>query len=405
MTVTDSDIAQALAPIFSGGAATVAERLHSYPDGVCRTELSGGARIWVVSRYEDVKRLLCDPRLDLNKHSSRAGYQGFGLPAALDANLLNLDGADHARLRRLVSSAFTARRVEGLADGIQGTAEALVDGFVCTGRADLLGDFAVLLPVIVICDLLGIASEQGEDLRAATQVMFAPDRRTPAELAAALGRIISLLKSIVAAKREQPADDLLSAMIAARDGQDRLAEDELLSLAFLTLFAGYENSVHLITGAMLRLLSEPGLAAAVLAEASPHTPAMERAVEEHLRLDQPVATALRRFPTEDIRVGATTIPAGDVVLLAISAANVDPAVAGGRLGHLSFGQGVHYCLGAPLARLEARIAIWTLMHQLPGLELAVPEDELLWKSGHRQRFLTGLPVRFTPQNSKSGRRA
>ena len=401
----DSDIARALAPIFAEEAAAVARRLHSYPDGVYRTRLPGGARIWVVSRYEDVRRLLADPRLNLNKRSSRAGYQGFGLPAALEANLLNLDGSDHARLRRLVASAFTARRVDGLGERIRGTAEALIDGVRGQAGADLLAAFAAPLPVIVICDLLGIASEQGEDLRAATQVMFAPDRRTPAELAAALGRIISLLTSIVAAKREQPADDLLSAMIAARDGQDRLAEDELLSLAFLTLFAGYENSVHLITGAMLRLLSEPGLAAAVLAEASPHTPAMERAVEEHLRLDQPVATALRRFPTEDIRVGATTIPAGDVVLLAISAANVDPAVAGGRLGHLSFGQGVHYCLGAPLARLEARIAIWTLMHQLPGLELAVPEDELLWKSGHRQRFLTGLPVRFTPQNSKSGRRA
>jgi cytochrome P450 len=404
MTVKDSDIAQALAPIFAGGPAAVAELLHSYPDGVCRTELPDGSRIWVVGRYEDVKRLLCDPRLDLNKHSSRAGYQGFGLPAALDANLLNLDGADHARLRRLVSSAFTARRAAGLAEGIRATAESLVDGFVCTGQADLLADFAVLMPVIVICDLLGIEADQGEDLREATQVLFAPDRRTPAELAAALGRIIGLLTSIVAAKREQPADDLLSAMIGARDGQDRLAEDELLSLAFLTLFAGYENSVHLITGAVLRLLSEPELAEAIRAEDSPHTPAMERAIEEHLRLDQPVATALRRFPTEDIQVGTTTIPAGDVVLLALGAANADSAAAGGRLGHLSFGQGVHYCLGAPLARLEARIAIWTLMHQLPGLELAVPEDDLVWKSGHRQRFLTGLPVRFTPQNSNSRRR-
>jgi cytochrome P450 len=395
VTVRDSDIAGALAQIFAEEAAAVAQRLHSYPDGVYHTQLSDGARIWVVSRYEDVKRLLADPRLNLNKLSSRASYQGFGLPPALEANLLNLDGEDHARLRRLISSAFTARRADGLGERIRSTAESLIDGFSCGGETDLLTGFAAPLPVIVICDLLGISVEQGVGLRQATETLLAPGRFTPQELAVAMGEIIRLLTTVITDKRERPADDLLSAMVAARDGEDRLTEEELLSLAFLTLFAGYENSVHLITGAIARLLSDPELAKAVREEPSPHTPAMEGVVEELLRLDQPLATAIRRFPTEDVRVGDTVIPAGDIVLLAIGAANHDPAAAATG-AHLSFGQGVHYCLGAPLARLETRIAIWTLMQRLPDLCLAVAEDQLVWKSGHRQRVLTGLPVRFTP---------
>ncbi|HEV2637279.1 MAG TPA: cytochrome P450 [Actinocrinis sp.] len=393
MTVKDSDIAGALAQIFAEEAAAVARRLHSYPDGVYGTELAGGARIWVVSRYEDVRRLLSDPRLDLDKRSSRAGYQGFGLPPALEANLLNLDGEDHARLRRLVSAAFTARRADGLGAGIRATAEALVDGFAGRGETDLLPGYAAPLPVSVICALLGIAADRGAALRAATGTLLAPGRYTAPELAVAMGEIIRLLTEVIEDKRARPADDLLSAMVAARDGEDRLTEQELLSLTFLTLFAGYENSVHLLTGAVARLLADPELAAAVRAEPSPHTPAVGRVVEELLRLDQPLATAIRRFPTEDVRVGSAVIPAGDIVLLAIGAANHDPAALG---GHLSFGQGVHYCLGAPLARLETRIAVWTLLGRLPDLALAVPPADLVWRSGHRQRVLTSLPVRFTP---------
>jgi cytochrome P450 len=390
MTVKDADIARALIPVLSGEPSAVSERLRAEADGVHCATLADGAHVWVVSRYDDVKRLLADPRLALNKRHSRTGYQGFGLPPALEVNLLNLDGAEHARLRRLVTAAFTARRADQLRDRIQATSDALLDAFPTTGGTlDLVAAYAAPLPVAVICDLLGVPAHQGSTLRECTQVLLAPGKYGPADLAATLGRILALLTELIAAKRAEPADDLLTAMIAAHDGDDRLSQDELLSLAFLILFAGYENSVHLISAGIARALAEPELAAAIRAESDPHTAPMNRIVEQFLKYDQPATTAIRRFPTEDIKVGDAVIPAGDTVLLAAAAANHDPASEG---GHLTFGHGAHYCLGAPLARLEVRIAVWTVLHRLPDLTLSVPYADLDWKSDHRQHALTALPV-------------
>ncbi|WP_194911175.1 cytochrome P450 family protein [Catenulispora rubra] len=405
MTVTDADIARALVPVLGADHEVVAERLHAEPGGVHFTRLAGGERIWVVSRYEDVRNLLADPRLALNKKASRAGYQGFGLPPALEANLLNLDGEDHARLRWLVSSAFTARRVDGLRGRIQAQADELVDALAGdatadTGVADLVSAYAAPLPIAVICDLLGVPGEQGATLRGYTQVLLAPGEYGPEQVAGTMRGIIGLLSGLLAAKRDEPADDLLSAMIAARDGADRLSEDELLSLAFLILFAGYENSVHVISAAVARLLADSAAADAVRAEPDAHTPGMTALVEEVLRRDQPGTTAIRRFPTEDVALGeGVVIPAGDTVLLSVSSANRDPEAAaisgagvGAGAGHVTFGHGVHYCLGAPLARLEVRIALWTLLARLPDLALVVPSEELVWRSSHRQRSLAALPV-------------
>ncbi|HEU5354852.1 MAG TPA: cytochrome P450 [Actinocrinis sp.] len=397
MTVRDVDIARALIPVLSGEPSAVAERLHAEPDGVYRATLPNDTHVWVVSRYDDVKRLLADPRLAVNKRNSRTGYQGFGLPPALDANLLNLDGADHARLRRLVTSAFTARRVEQLRDRIQATSRALVDALSSAGAVDLVAAYTAPLPVAVICDLLGVPADQGSTLRECTKVLLSPGKYGPADLAATLGRILGLLTELIAAKRTEPTDDLLTAMICAHDGDDRLSADELVSLAFLILFAGYENSVHLISAAVARALAEPRLAAAIRAEPDPHTEPMNRITEQFLKYDQPATTAIRRFPTEDVKVGDAVIPAGDTVLLATTAANHDPAAGGS--GHVSFGHGAHYCLGAPLARLEVRIAVWTLLRRLPGLTLTVPYRDLEWKSDHRQHALVTVPVTLTPQST------
>ena len=397
MTVKDADIARALVSVLGADHEVVAERLRAEPGGVHCARLAGGERIWVVSRYEDVRSLLADPRLALNKKASLAGYEGFGLPPALEANLLNLDGEDHARLRRLVSSAFTARRVEGLRELIQARADALIDGIPAEasegGVADLVAAFAAPLPIAVICDLLGVPGEQGATLRGYTQVLLAPGEFGPAEVAGTMRGIIGLLAGLLAAKRDEPGDDLLSAMIAARDGADRLSEDELLSLAFLILFAGYENSVHVISAATARLLADPDAVETIRQQADPHAPAMTAMVEEILRRDQPGTTAIRRFPTEDIALGdGVVIPAGDTVLLSVSSANRDAQATAPGAGHVTFGQGVHYCLGAPLARLEVRIALWTLLNRLPDLALAVSAEELVWRSSHRQRSLAALPV-------------
>jgi cytochrome P450 len=400
VVVKDADVARVLSPVLAGGPEEVAARLLAEPDGVHRAVLADGARVWVVSRHDDVRRLLADPRLALDKRVSRGGYRGFQLPAALDANLLNMDGADHARLRRLVVSAFTARRIDSLAQPIQASCDALIDAFPPAGSADLIDVYSAPLPVAVISDLLGVPGQDGAALRECTQVLMTPEKFEPADAAAAVGQIIRLLGGLIAARRAEPADDLLSAMIAARDGADRLSEDELLSLAFLILFAGYENSVHLIASATARLFAEPEGAALIRAQDSPHTPAMRKLVEEFLRDDAPLTNAIRRFPTEDIKIGETVIPAGDLVYLSITAANRDAEAgpADQRRGpadaHLSFGHGPHYCLGAPLARLETRVALWTLFRRLPDLALGVPQAELSWKTSHRQHVLRGLPVTY-----------
>lgn len=415
MAVKDVDIARVLRPVLAGGPDEAAARLLAEPDGVHRAELPGGERVWVVSRYDDVRRLLADPRLALDKRRSRGGYRGLELPPALDANLLNMDGPDHARLRKLVVSAFTARRVDSLGERVQANCDALIDAFPAGGSADLLDAYAAPLPVAVICDLLGVPGADGAALRECTQVLLTPANFAPADAAAAMGRIIRLLSGVIAAKRSAagapgdgtPDTDLLSAMVAARDGADRLSEDELLSLAFLILFAGYENSVHVITAATRLLLARPALAARVRAQDSPHTTEMQRLVEDFLRDEPPVTHAFRRFPTEDVKVGATVIPAGDAVYLSVSAANRDAAASAAREAgngaadaHVTFGHGPHYCLGAPLARLETRIALWTLFRRLPDLALAVPPAELSWKSDHRQHVLRALPVTYSVADSR-----
>lgn len=401
MVVKDADVARALSPVLAGSQEEAAARLLAEPDGVYRTELPDGARVWIVSRHDDVRQLLADPRLALDKRMSRGGYRGFQLPPALDANLLNMDGADHARLRKLVVSAFTARRVESLAEPIQASCDALIDALPSEGSADLVDVYAAPLPVSVISDLLGVPGQDGTALRESTQVLMTPGKFSPADAATAVGRIIRLLSELIAARRAEPGDDLLSAMIAARDGADRLSEDELLSLAFLVLFAGYENSVHLVTAATARLLAEPERAARIRAQDTPHTPQMRQLVEEFLRDEPPLTNAIRRFPTEDIMVGDTVIPAGDIVYLSISTANRDAGAGAPDPGtvsadaHVTFGHGPHYCIGAPLARLETRIALWTLFRRLPDLALAVPATELPWKTDHRQHVLRALPVTYS----------
>ncbi|MBV8931616.1 MAG: cytochrome P450, partial [Kutzneria sp.] len=218
----------------------------------------------------------------------------------------------------------------------------------------------------------------------------------PSDARNAIAGITGFIVSLIAAKRAAPADDLLSAMIEARDADDRLSEDELLSLAFLILWAGYENSVHLIGNGLLALLTDP-----------PSLPRMRSApaegVDELLRYADPNQFAIRRFPLVDVVIGGATIQAGQTVLLGIASANRDPARfdspelldLGRQDGqHLSFGLGAHYCLGAPLARLEAEVAIGTLLRRLPDLALDTDCPAPRWRPSFRSRGLLELPVTF-----------
>jgi cytochrome P450 len=359
-----------------------------------------GLPAWLVTRYDDVRQALADPRLSLDKRNAApGGYRGMALPPALDANLLNMDPPDHTRIRRLVSQAFTPRRVAQLREPIRKTADQLLDAIAPYGRADLIASYAAPLPINVICDLLGVAPEDRRDFRAWTDALVAPDPAEPSRAKEAVGAMLAFFTELIARKRAEPADDLLSALIAVRDEEDRLSEDELMSLAFLILFAGYENTVHLIGNATLALLSHPGQLAALRADPG----RLGGAVEELARYDGPVPLAIRRFPTEDITVGGVTIPAGETVLLSLAAAHRDPHrftdpdrldIGRDATGHLALGHGIHYCLGAPLARMETEIALAALLERFPRLELDVPYGELRWRPSMRARGLLTLPVRY-----------
>jgi cytochrome P450 len=359
-----------------------------------------GLPAWLVTRYEDVRQALADPRLSLDKRNAAPGnYRGMVLPPALDANLLNMDPPDHSRIRRLVSQAFTPRRIAQLREPIRKTADQLLDAIAPHGRADLIASYAAPLPITVICDLLGVAPQDRRDFRAWTDALVAPDPAEPSRAKEAVGGLLASFTQLIARKRAEPADDLLSALIAVRDEEDQLDEDELMSLAFLILFAGYENTVHLIGNATLALLSHPDQLAALRADPG----RLGGAVEELARYDGPAPLAIRRFPTEDITVGGVTIPAGETVLLSLAAAHRDPHrftdpdrldIGRDATGHLALGHGIHYCLGAPLARMESEIALAALLERFPRLELDVPYGDLRWRPSMRARGLLTLPVRY-----------
>ncbi|MEU4220714.1 cytochrome P450 [Actinoplanes sp. NPDC026623] len=362
------------------------------PAPVSRADLPDGSPVWLVTRYTDVRALLADPRLSVNKSNGNGSWSGFSLPPALDANLLNMDPPDHTRIRRLVSQAFTPRRVENLRPRIQETADALLDELAGQDEADLVRDYAGPLPVAVISDLLGVPEPDRNDFRSWTDAMVSPPARDRAAAGRAVFTIHAYLEKLLAAKRTDPADDLLSALIAARDDGDRLTEDELTSLAFLLLLAGYENTVHAIGTSLFTLLRE---------SAFPPDPAhLGSTIEELLRFEPPAPVVLRRFPTEDVDVAGVVVPRGETVLLVVAAANRDPEafpasdeVRPGRPGaHLSFGHGIHYCLAAPLARVELEVAVGTVARRFPRMRLATPAGEVRWRPSFRTRGLVALPV-------------
>ncbi|MEV3908913.1 cytochrome P450 family protein [Streptomyces canus] len=358
-----------------------------------------GTPAWIVTRYDDVRAALADPRLSLDKRYATAGtYKGFSLPPALDANLLTMDPPDHTRIRRLVGRAFTPRRIEQLRGPIRRTADRLLDALGSHGTTDLIASYAAPLPITVICDLLGIPDEHRLDFRVWTDTLVAPDPAAgPAAAKEAVVAMLGFFTRLLADKRREPADDLLSDLIAVRDEGDRLSEDELMSLAFLILFAGYENTVQLIGNAVLALFQHPGQLAA-LREDPARLPA---ATEEFLRYEGPALLAIRRFPVEDVTIGGVTVPAGETVWVSPSAANRDPDrfpdpdrldLARDASGHLALGHGIHYCLGAPLARAETEIALAALLERFPDLALAEPTPK--WRNSLRARGLLALQVSY-----------
>jgi cytochrome P450 len=374
---------------------------------VRRAVLANGVEAWLVTRYEDGLAAMSDPRMSSDLHHATDPRLLEQQPAAepFPRSMLRVDPPDHTRLRRLVSKAFTARRIAELRPRVEKITDQLLDGVTPVGRADLISEFALPLPVTVISELLGVPVDDRDGFQEWTNVMLdqRAGRPNQVRLEQAWQQMLAYLEQLLAAKRARPDDDLLSALIIARDEEQRLDENELVAMAFLLLVAGYITTVNLIGNGLAALLAEPEQLNAL----RDNPQLLSRAVEEFLRYDGPVNPGMARFPTEDVEIGGVRIPRGATVLIASAIANRDPArfpdpdrldVNRADNAHLAFGHGIHYCLGAPLARLEGQIAIGAVLRRLPGLALSVPPDELQWQVGGL-RGLKHLPVTFTPSRA------
>ena len=317
-----------------------------------------------------------------------------GIPAdvlsGMTRQMLFLDPPDHTRLRRLVSATFTAGRIESMRPRIERIAEELLDAMAGQETVDLLDAYAWPLATRGLCDLIGFPSDNAGEFRTWTQIIAGgPDRMH--EFPAQLTRVLTVIRDVLAELRAHPGDHLLGDLIAASDGGERLSEDELSSMVFGLMIAGPEDVAHLIGNGVFRLLEERSRWHRLRAE--PHL--LPTAIEEFLRYDPPLASAGNRRAVETFELGNRTVPADAEITVDLAQANRDerrfPAADELRLDrepnpHLSFGHGIHYCLGAPLARLEAHVAFTALLERFPELRLAVPAGDLTW----RQDFMTGL---------------
>jgi cytochrome P450 PksS len=359
---------------------------------------------WLVTRYDDAVAVLKDPRLVKDRRNVRDGGRAAREPwiprflKPLQRNLLDLDDPDHARLRALVHRAFTPRLVERLRDRVQTLAEELLDRAETAPRWDLVAGYALPIPATVIADLLGVPPEDQQRFHHWSKRVVSVSAPRDFLLAIpSLFRFLRYVRALIARRRAAPRDDLLTALIQAEESGDRLSADELVAMIVILLIAGHETTVNLIAGGALALLQHPDQLQRLRREPS----LMPAAVEELLRFTSPVELATERYAREPIEIAGATIPTGDLVLASLGAANRDPRhfpdpdqldLARDPNRHLAFGQGAHYCLGAPLARLEGQIAFATLLRRLPTMRLAVPPENLRWRRSLFLRGLQALPI-------------
>lgn len=365
-----------------------------------------GNTFWFLTRYDDVVKALKDPHLgkEPDKHlppDEAARYTGSGAAdnpfSAIDRNMLFLDPPDHTRLRALVHKAFTPRMVENLRPRIESIAAnllAAMDG----GEVDLLAEYAFPLPITVIAEMLGVPAADRDRFREWTRVLlFDSDYYRSAQAAMAFTQY---LNDLCDDRQAHPTDDLITGLVHAEADGDRLDRTELIGMVFLLLVAGHETTVNLIGNGTLALLEHPDQMAHFRANVDDPT-LVKSAVEEILRFNGPVEVATMRVAFEDVTFGDVTVPRGDAVLPALLAANHDPAVFTNPEAfditrqdnrHVAFGAGIHYCVGAPLARLEGMIALPALIRRFPHMALAADPDQLEWNPSLLLHGMKSLPI-------------
>ncbi len=375
---------------------------------VLEVTLADGHPAWLVTRHDEARAALGDSRLSKDMQAALATGDAVvaeGLPGpAFARHMLVVDPPDHTRLRRLVSAAFSVRRIERLEPHVRAVVDDLLDGIAAQGPdavVDLVASFAFPLPFTVICELLGVPEPDRRPFGDALKTLLGPTN-TDAEYARAKrasDTVVEMLESLVDAKQQHPDDDLVSALISARDGDARLDQRELLSTIFQLIVAGHDTTTSLIGNSVVALLRHPDQLSALRADPS-RIPA---AVEELLRFDAPVPHSTFRYAVEPIEIGGVTIPAGEQVIINLASACRDEMqyphaeqldIDRGDVRHLAFGHGIHFCLGAPLARMEGHVALGALLARFPELRLAVPPAELHWGHGDGLvlRGLSTLPV-------------
>ena len=374
-------------------------------DPIWKTENSWGHPVWFFTRYEDALAILKDQRFGKNIRKGLSkefadehwGDENDGF-AAVNHPLLNMDPPDHTRLRNLVHKAFTPRMVQNLRPRIQQIADDLLDAMAHKPQADLINDFAFPLPITVIAEMLGVHSEMRDKFRQWTQVLVLPDVEGNPQLA--VMEFVQYINQLIEERRSEPKDDVLGALVNAREAGDKLDHMELLSMVFLLLVAGHETTVNLIGNGTLALLQHPEQMRKLQ-----HDPTLiKSAIEEMLRYNGPVEVPTQRYAFTDVAYKGHQIKLGDQLLPSLLAANRDPAhfqnpntfdITRTPNQHIAFGHGIHYCIGAPLARLEGAIAINTLLARCPNLRLNANVEDLHWNASLLLHGMKGLPVAYS----------
>ena len=351
---------------------------------VHRVTLGDKRTAWLVTRYDDVVTVLKDDRFVKDKRSVMTPEQMAKEPwiprmlKPIERNMLDADAPEHTRLRGLVHMAFTPRLIENMRERIQSLTDELLDAVQARGRMDLIRDYALPLPTTIIAEMLGVPVPDRHKFHrwSNTIVSAVPSKWGMLKAIPSLIAFLRYIRRLVRIRRADPQDDLVSALVEVREAGDQLSEDELLAMVSLLLIAGHETTVNLIGNGMLALMEHPQQMDRLRDDPALIKPA----VEELLRYDGPLETATERYAREDVTIAGVTIPRGEMVFAVLASANRDERqfdradtldLTREPNRHLAFGQGVHFCLGAPLARLEGQIAINTLLRRIPDLRLAV----------------------------------
>jgi len=392
-----------LGPEFKANPFPLLARLRA-EQPVCRVTLPDKTPVWLVTRYEDVKTLLADERFAKSRYNALSPEQLRKQPwvppmfRPLERTMIDLDPPDHTRLRQFVHKAFTPRLIEQLRERVQTLANDLLDAAARKCEMDLIRDYALPLPMTIITEILGVPIQDRDKFHKWSKVIVAVDQfNANWRVIPAIWMFNRYLRRFFKARRDDLRDDLVSALIQAEEAGDRLSEDELLAMVFLLLVAGHETTVNLIASGTLELLQHPDQMEKLRSAPS----LIKSAVEELLRYTSPVFMSTERYARENVAIQGVAIPRGEMTLGVIGSANRDETVFENPdtldverepNKHLSFGHGIHYCLGAALARLETQIAINTLLERMPKLRLKGSPEALRWRRSLILRGLDALPV-------------